>query len=228
MDACCPAAGHRLLQAGGGSHAQCGLPALCPSTSCADAFVPFFTECEGMLRADPSFPFQQFMSFSEDCEGLRQSEAELITNGQLHSTAHECDECEARQAAGENIMCTDQCVGSTRQGTLAGDWNTHGCTVSWVTRGGKNEVLQIDDAGMLSDLWQSFASVPGSVYYVEYNVLVEEVFDCKFGHAGCWGNGALDIHDGEHCDAEDYDTWDQQVSQGNDGVTGGGAVNTVR
>ena len=226
MDACCPGGGHRRLQAMGEGHAQCNLPAACPSTGCADAFVPFFTECEALLR-DPAFPFQQFLSFSEDCDGLRQSEAEVLTNGRLQSTTNDCTECEARQAAGENILCTEQCVGATRQGEIAGDWNTHGCTVSWVSQGGKNDVLFMEDAGMLSDLWQSFPTVPGTVYNVVYSVLVEEVFDCKFGHAGCWGNGALDIHDGEHCTAEDYDTWDAQVAQGNDGVTGGGAVNTV-
>ena len=176
----------------------------------------------------PSFPFHQFLSFYEDCQGIEQAEHDVITNGRLQADQPEpCVRCLGRQAAGENIACNSECGSVTGDDVhIAGDWHTHGVELSWVSEGGKNNVLFMEDRGMLSDLWQSFPTTPGKVYLVEYNVLVNEVFDCKIPRSGCWGNGALDIHDGEHCDIGDYQTWDSQVANGNDGVTRAGSENT--
>ena len=152
----------------------------------------------------------------------------MITNGRLQADQPEpCVRCLGRQAAGENIACNSECGSVTGDDVhIAGDWHTHGVELSWVSEGGKNNVLFMEDRGMLSDLWQSFPTTPGKGYLVEYNVLVYEVFDCKIPRSGCWGNGALDIHDGEHCDIGDYQTWDSQVANGNDGVTRAGSENT--
>jgi hypothetical protein len=63
---------------------------------------------------------------------------------------------------------------------------------------------------------------------VEYEVYVPEgeTFDCRVAKTGCWGSGSLDIHDGEHCDIEDYNTWDKQAAEGNYGTTQAGSANT--
>ena len=41
-----------------------------------------------------------------------------------------------------------------------------------------------------------------------------------------WGSGSLDIHDGEHCDIQDYNLWDTQAAAGNYGITQAGSANT--
>jgi hypothetical protein len=67
-----------------------------------------------------------------------------------------------------------------------------------------------------------------SAYDVLFEVYVPEgeTFDCAEAKTGCWGSGSLDIHDGEHCDMEDYDAWDTQAAEGNLGVTQAGSANT--
>ena len=40
--------------------------------------------------------------------------------------------------------------------------------IDWVDMGGKQEVAYLTDAGMLSDLFQAFPTVPGNEYRVEY------------------------------------------------------------
>ena len=66
MDACCPGGGHRRTQDG---HADCSLPKLCTSSTCADIFVPFFSDCEKALQ-QPQFPFQQLLSFRSEADLL--------------------------------------------------------------------------------------------------------------------------------------------------------------
>lgn len=50
------------------------------------------------------------------------------------------------------------------------------------------------------------------VYNVEYNVWVEHVFDCKFGHGGCWGNGALDIRESLRQSRNRFHGWSWWIS----------------
>ena len=128
-------------------------------------------------------------------------------------------------SSGENGCGSAGCV---RQGIVDGGWSLHGMDVEWTDMAGKTDVAYLIDAGMLSDMFQSFPTVPGNEYRVEYEVYVPEgeTFDCRIPKTGCWGSGSLDIHDGEHCDIEDYNTWDQQASEGNYGTTQAGSSNT--
>ena len=78
----------------------------------------------------------------------------MITNGRLQADQPEpCVRCLGRQAAGENIACNSECGSVTGDDVhIAGDWHTHGVELSWVSEGGKNNVLFMEDRGMLSDL----------------------------------------------------------------------------
>jgi hypothetical protein len=147
---------------------------------------------------------------------------DVIMNPRLWRNGHTHNK---RASSGEN-GCVSNCVVA---GVVAGDWSLHGMNIDWVDMAGKQEVAYLTDAGMLSDLFQPFQTIPGNEYRVEYEVYVPtdaDVFDCRVPKTGCWGSGSLDIHDGEDCAIEDYDTWDAQAAQGNYGTTQAGSANT--
>jgi hypothetical protein len=80
-----------------------------------------------------------FHPSSEDCERLQEVDDDVITNGRLQASA---------------------------AGTIDGGWGAHGMALSWVSILGKNNVLYLEDTGMLSDLWQSFETTPGILFQV--------------------------------------------------------------
>eukprot|EP01046_Picozoa_sp_COSAG06_P040260 COSAG06_NODE_4852_length_3906_cov_4.946677_1_plen_263_part_00 len=100
---------------------------------------------------------------------------DVIMNPRLWRNGHTHNK---RASSGEN-GCVSNCVVA---GVVAGDWSLHGMNIDWMDMAGKQEVAYLTDAGMLSDLFQPFQTIPGNEYRVEYEVHVPtdaDVFDCR-------------------------------------------------
>ena len=75
MDACCPAThgGHRRAQD------TCPLPDICPSATCAAAFVPYYDDCALELQAHAAeLPLPEFAKLYGSCQELASGASQML------------------------------------------------------------------------------------------------------------------------------------------------------
>ena len=96
-----------------------------------------------------------------------------------------------------NVLLNPDLTGPVLDNTIPG-WVTTAATLAIVSKDGRDGVLEVADAGSFSAVSQTITTVPGTTYFVTFEVWAEPLSNTA-GQEYCSStdsNGLLDIHEG--------------------------------